>query len=124
MVEIKVIKSPWLAEALALKDGMNLAWNRGYRKVICEVDCRELTKAIVDVGNMRRHAHAEVFLEINELMERSWCIRVAWIHREANFPADWRAGQGAASVDQGLTELINSRPELDLLLLKDRLAVP
>lgn len=65
-----------------------------------------------------------VLLEIKDLMERSWCIRVTWIHREANYPTDWLARQGASSMDHGLRELVNSSPELDLLLLKDRLAVP
>ncbi|XP_057443884.1 uncharacterized protein LOC130736046 [Lotus japonicus] len=115
--------SPFLAEALALRDGLRLAWGHGIRKLVCETDCQDLNEVLVDMSRVNRHDHAAVLKDIKELMERNWRITLAWTQRECNTAADWLARQGALSLIPGVIELNYPPPELAIILLRDKLAV-
>lgn len=43
----------FLADAKAFWDGLSLIWNRGFRRVDCEVDCTKVLSAVEDLDSMR-----------------------------------------------------------------------
>ncbi|XP_057418918.1 uncharacterized protein LOC130713139 [Lotus japonicus] len=64
--------SPFLAEALAMRDGLILAWERGVRNIICNSDCQELMQIARDSARAIHHVHGWVLTEIQNLLSRSW----------------------------------------------------
>lgn len=64
--------NPFYAEALALCDGLRLAWERGFRKLICESDNLELVKTVQQGGSLITHAHGQILSDIRELLNRNW----------------------------------------------------
>ncbi|XP_057432017.1 uncharacterized protein LOC130724749 [Lotus japonicus] len=108
----------------ALRDGLMFAWNRGYRLVLCEIDCQMLKEVLHDEDRVRLHSHATTLLEIKGLLARDWTIKLAWINRETNFSADYLARQGSSAPEPDFRVVENPSPELDLLLMRDKLVVP
>lgn len=78
----------FIAKAIALRNGLAFAWNKGVRKLLCETDCQELTQALTDTTRVMCHDHSMVLYEIKELIERQWQVLVSWVPREANAVAD------------------------------------
>nr|KYP62772.1 Putative ribonuclease H protein At1g65750 family [Cajanus cajan] len=76
-----------LAELYAIKLGLEICWNKGWRNIICETDCREAMKCIIE-GNNLRHSHLEVIDEINHLRRKTWNTKINCINRETNKVAD------------------------------------
>lgn len=81
----------FLAEAKALHEGLQYAWNQGHRMVICEVDCKELFSVLSSSSDWQVHVHALILGAIREMLSRSWQMKLAWIGREINTSADWIA---------------------------------
>lgn len=71
--------NPFLAEVIALREGLVFAWNQGHREVLCEVDCRELTTVLASSENWRFHAQARLRREIRVLLALHWHTRISWI---------------------------------------------
>ncbi|XP_057438959.1 uncharacterized protein LOC130730842 [Lotus japonicus] len=84
--------NPFLAEALALRQGVCIAWIRGFRQVLCEVDCAELAPVLEDGEGLRFHVERWI---LKDMLGRSWRVSLAWIHREGNDVADWLARGGS-----------------------------
>lgn len=110
-----------LSEARALKLGLQVAWDRGYRDVICNTDCSDLLKALEDD---ERRQFLPILGEIRDLTSRSWNVSLSGISRDCNLPADWLAKKGAASPSMDLCLLDNPPSELEILIIRDRLAFP
>lgn len=110
-----------MSEAYALKLGLLLIWDRGFRRVICNVDCAELLQSLRDEES--RH-FLPILEEISGLLSRNWDISLARIDRDYNRPADWLARKGASSPSSPLNVLINPPGELEILIMEDRLGVP
>jgi len=71
------------AEAMAAKEGLELALENGYDKVILEVDCSAL-KSMVDNREGMRSSIGGICFDITEL-GRSFCeFKIAWVCRDAN----------------------------------------
>lgn len=81
----------FMSEALALRDGLVTAWNHGGRKILCELDCKELVNLIKLPAENAQHAQLALVNDIRQLLRRTWTIEVTWIHREENAVADWLA---------------------------------
>ncbi|XP_057451908.1 uncharacterized protein LOC130743694 [Lotus japonicus] len=83
-----------MSEAWALKLGMQLVWDWGFREVICNVDCGELLKSFDD-------AESRLFLpildEIRELMSKQLAVSLIGVKRECNMSADWLAKRKVSS---------------------------
>lgn len=109
-----------LAEAMALKIGLQIAWDKGWRKVQCTVDCGTLVQALNDVDS---RIFLPILDDILELMARNWYVSLSTISRECNQPADWLARKGASSPNVDLCILEVPPPEVEILLLRDRLAL-
>lgn len=76
------------AEAEVLKEGLWLAWNRGYRDVICETDCADLIVVLGAEDRIRFHDQVRVLMDIRELLRRDWRVTLVWVDRERNASAD------------------------------------
>ena len=107
-----------LSEALALKLGLMLSWERGFKDIICNLDCRDLLHAI---GDTESHVFLPILKDIVILLKRQWCVTLEFIGRECNAPADWLARRGAFSQDPSMAILDSPPQELEILLLQDRL---
>jgi ribonuclease HI len=71
------------AEALAAKEGLELAVELGLQRVILELDCQGPMKLIRDPAAMRSSIGGLCF-DISELGKSFIDFRVEWVRREAN----------------------------------------
>lgn len=81
-----------LAKAGALSDELRLAWDKGFRRVICEVDCTHLISSIDDEENKR---FCSVFQEISVTGSRLECEFVR-IPKDCNMAATFLAKWGSS----------------------------
>ncbi|XP_057444777.1 uncharacterized protein LOC130737023 [Lotus japonicus] len=109
-----------LSEAYALKHGLALVWEQGYRDVICNIDCGELLRSLEDEESRR---FLPILAEISDFINRDWRISLVPISRDCNAPADWLAKKGATTPTSTFSLLEEPPSELEILLLRDRLAV-
>ncbi|XP_057452893.1 uncharacterized protein LOC130744751 [Lotus japonicus] len=123
---LKAAGCPFLAEALALREGLLLAWNTGYRNVLCEVDCHDLVALLVDtdVDRVRFHGNRAVLRELQHILSRNWNISLSWSHRNSNMAADWIAKRGAHGLHPGVSYLDRPPSALESIMLKDSFDVP
>jgi hypothetical protein len=70
-------------EALAAKEGLELALEMGYDQVILETDCSTLKSLLVTSEGMRSSIGGICF-DISELGKNFVGFRVAWVSRDAN----------------------------------------
>lgn len=83
--------NPLLAELLAIKHGLNLAWEGGFRNIICETDSQEAVQLIHATSPHALHVFADTMEQILDLMQRSWLVEMHHVFREANACADFLA---------------------------------
>lgn len=79
------------AEALAAREGLELAAEYGCDHVVLEVDCRGL-KTLLDDDIGRRSTIGGICFDIAELGRSFRSFRVEWVNREANSVAHCCAG--------------------------------
>ncbi|XP_057442323.1 uncharacterized protein LOC130734042 [Lotus japonicus] len=115
--------SAFRAEAVAMRDVLQLAWEKGFRRVICDVDCAELASIITDEAASQRHAEFLVLGSIRQLLAREWNVRINCVHRESNIVADYLARRGAAARSSGAWVIESPDPDVEYLLLKDSLSI-
>jgi ribonuclease HI len=89
-----------LPELLAMAKGLKLAWDRGYRKIICHSDSKDALRLLF-ANQVGSHKYRALIFEIRELLSRDWTVRIEHTFREANFCADFMA-KFATSCDNGL----------------------
>ncbi|XP_057457065.1 uncharacterized protein LOC130747971 [Lotus japonicus] len=85
------------AEALALRGVLQLAWDKGFRQVICDVDCVDLVKIVVDPEAVQLHTEFLVLYSIRQLISMEWDVKLNDVHRDSNAIADYLAWRGAAT---------------------------
>ncbi|XP_057432603.1 protein trichome birefringence-like 43 [Lotus japonicus] len=64
--------SPFVVEALALRDVLQMAWDWGVRNLICESGCRELVRIIVDGVHLRKRDQRGTLPKIWGLLDLRW----------------------------------------------------
>jgi len=106
-----------LPELLAIAKGLKLAWDRGYRKIICHSDSKDALR-LLSTNQVGFHKYRVLIFEIRELLSRDWTIRIKHTFREANFCADFMA-KLATSYDNGLMIWDEPPQGLQQLLLAD-----
>lgn len=104
----------FLAETIALRDGLRLAWSKGIRDLICESDCKELLAAIEDTDTARFVLEVQ---QIVELLQRNWSVSLRYIPRHCNGVADYLAKYFSRPTP--LTMMEEPWPDLQTLLLYD-----
>ncbi|XP_057455201.1 uncharacterized protein LOC130746545 [Lotus japonicus] len=105
-----------MSEALALKTGLQLVWEKGYRNVVCNVDCRELLNSVNDAES---HRFLPILEDIHAILLRPWTVVLANIDMEYNQPADWLAKTGASSHQSHWCMLHDPSSELEIIIMSD-----
>ena len=82
-----------VAELHALRMGLFLAWEEGYRDVIAEVDA-SLVLHLVKSANSSCHPLSSLIDDIRDLLNRNWRCLLQHSLREGNFSADCLAKLG------------------------------
>ncbi|XP_054797506.1 uncharacterized protein LOC129302617 [Prosopis cineraria] len=83
------------AELLAIKKGLELAWDLECHKVICETDSTE-SLGLIEWANVDIHMYREVIKEIREICKREWgSLQFVHVFREGNQCADFLAKFGS-----------------------------
>lgn len=105
------------AELWGILDGLTVAWECGYRRVVVEVDnatvaqwCANPSEAGLDERNLAGG--------VRDLLGREWEIRVTHVFREANLVADALANL-AGSLPYGVQHLENPPAEVQTWLQHD-----
>lgn len=80
-----------LAELLAIKNGLRIAWENGFRAVLCESDSLEAVSMISDNSKHDFHEYAATLCDIMVLLRYQWSVQIKHVFREANTCADFLA---------------------------------
>ncbi|CAI0541465.1 unnamed protein product [Linum tenue] len=81
------------AELRGAVEGLQLAWDAGYRRVILELDS-ECACQLLRTSDLSEHHHVAILDRAQELLHRQWDVSVNHIYREGNKCADYLASQG------------------------------
>lgn len=108
-----MVHGPLLAELLAFKLGLTLAWSLGMKHLICESDSLDIVKALNNPTFTYCHSFTGVVKEVLELLRMYWNVKVQHVFREANVCADHFTKLGARS--DYLLKLWSSSPEAWML---------
>jgi ribonuclease HI len=84
------------AEAMAAKEGLELAVENGYDRVILEIDCCGLKNLIEDKAGLRSSIGGLCF-DITEIGRSFLDFRVVWVSRDANSVAHCCASMVSAT---------------------------
>lgn len=114
--------SPLLAELKALHKGLQIAWEHGFRRIVCESDSLDAVN-LVQNAIIPSHQHAGILFSIKDRLALDWNVQVVHTLREGNNCADALAKMGACS---GSNILVWEHPprSVEHLLLMDALGVP
>lgn len=83
------------------------------------MDCKGLLQALQDEESRNFFPIQD---DIHELLGRRWSVAVSSIGCECNEPEDWLARRGASSPSVDWCLMKDPPWELEILILKDRLA--
>ncbi|KAK9136201.1 hypothetical protein Syun_015531 [Stephania yunnanensis] len=110
--------SSTVAELWAIREGLKLAWQRGFRKILLESDSQTaiqfLTSEIGDSNPL-----APLVNECLDLLELDWWVRPQHVLREGNRAADHLANMGAALDNLDILVLDVPPPSLGSILTAD-----
>ncbi|KAJ1375598.1 Ribonuclease H domain [Sesbania bispinosa] len=76
------------AELLALETGLQHAWDRDIRNLLCESDSLEVIQLLNLNNNSLIDPYSALVNEIRVLLAKPWDVRISHIFREANLLAD------------------------------------
>lgn len=82
------------AELLGISNGLQLAWDRGFRNLICYTDSLHAKSLITDQVIVY-HRYASILQEIRDLLALPWTVGLRHVLREGNQCADHLAKFGA-----------------------------
>lgn len=88
-----------LAELLAVKHGIMLAWHKGFKNVILESDSMDLVNLMNDRRFGQFHVYATLVGEIKRLLQCDWIMKIMHVYRDANICADTLAKHGNLHCD-------------------------
>lgn len=82
------------AELFAILHGLNVAWDAGYRFIVCESDSATALRLIKE-NNNPFHPYSPLISQIQRLVTQQWDVSFTHTLREGNTVADWLAKTGA-----------------------------
>lgn len=110
-----------IAELLALFFGLKLAWRKGYRRIILELD--SVTAVNLILGNEVSNEGDRVIVDsCKELLSRQREVKVEHVLKEANKVVDWLANW-AMSLGFEERELLQPPLEMSTLLEEDAFGI-
>ena len=104
------------AELWGILIGIQIAWNRGIRKLWIESDSL-IAVNLVRKGCLPSHQYHNLVCSIRSYMDKQWHLRVTHTHREGNRVADALANEG--SCNGPTTLFLHSPPFCVIDLLRD-----
>lgn len=63
-----------LAELTVIKHGLQLAWDEGFRSVVCESDSRDAISILSESSSHNTHLFASTIFDVMELLRRCWSV--------------------------------------------------
>lgn len=81
------------AELWGFFKGSLLARQKGFRKVIWELDCNQLVQ-MISKQDWKCHGNFLLSKAVRQLLALDWVVKVTHAYKEANKLADWLAGEG------------------------------
>lgn len=99
-------------ETWAIILGLELAWDKGHRRIILETNSLILHNMIKE--NIQRKRVVPMLHHITEILSRDWVMKIKHCYREANCCSDRLANMGA-SMELGIHWL--DSPLTDFLML-------
>lgn len=106
------------AEIWGILKGLELAWEKGFRRVIMESDSNEAVGLVCNVCPTI-HPLAPLIQRTKEMMGKNWEVRMRHCFREENAAANWLANEAARS--NGRMVFLEAAPEgLAHVIQKDR----
>ncbi|XVF30503.1 hypothetical protein REPUB_Repub16aG0063700 [Reevesia pubescens] len=102
------------AELQAVRFGLLLAWNEGFRHIECQIDAKVIIDLIND-ANSNLHPLGILIEDIRMLKARSWVCHIIHTLREGNFCADALA-KSACDIELDF-EILRSPPSFVVPLL-------
>lgn len=96
------ISSNLKAELLVIAHGLDLAWNAGYKDVICE-SYSKVALSLIEEGVQQSHPYAPIVDHIRKFVDFPWHLVFHHTLREGNQYADWLAKFGANMVQNSIT---------------------
>ncbi|CAN1342708.1 Putative ribonuclease H protein At1g65750, partial [Linum perenne] len=109
------------AELRGAMIGLQIAWDRGFRRIIVQLDSRVAVQLLLGDGE-DSHQHSSEIASFREMLDRDWMIKVEHIYREGNRTADYLAGIGHA-LTIGVHDVSSFDPCLSHHLLYDLLGI-
>ena len=98
------------AELWAIHVGIHMTWDKGFRKVVSEFDSRVVV-GVIKGDAVRVDRNYNLIMQIRELLDRDWEVKIFHVYREANCVAYWFANFGLTKdlLDRG-TNIITDPP--------------
>lgn len=87
-----------MAELRALQQGLQLLWEGGFEKIICESDSLDVVNMLkAEVSHL--HPYSCIMVYIKKLLSLEWDVQITYTLREGNACADYLAKLGANGSD-------------------------
>ncbi|CAN1147840.1 Putative ribonuclease H protein At1g65750, partial [Linum perenne] len=109
------------AELRGAMTGIHIAWDRGFRRIIVQLDSRVAFKLLLGDGE-DSHQHSSEIASFREMLDRDWMIKVDHIYREGNRATDYLAGIGHA-LTIGVHDISSFHPCFSHHILYDLLGI-
>lgn len=88
----------YLAELQALYHGLQILWEGGFKKFVCESDSLDVVNMVHSEVSLM-HPYFGVMMEIKKLLSLDWEVQIFHTIREGNACADHLAKLGANGTD-------------------------
>ena len=73
--------------------GLNLTWDKGFRKVVLESDSRVVI-GLINGESVRVDRNFNLIMQIKNILGRDWEVIILHVYREANCVAYWLTNFG------------------------------
>ncbi|KAJ1401360.1 Ribonuclease H-like superfamily [Sesbania bispinosa] len=88
VVGLLVLTRIWGTELRGVSNALEIAWDRGIKKLLCECDS-SVSVNLIHNGTPDYHPYS--FIHIREFLNRDWIVKIYHVWREANGVADMLA---------------------------------
>ncbi|CAL1397426.1 unnamed protein product [Linum trigynum] len=113
--------TPLLAELWGVLQGLEMAWKKGSRFLIMEIDAR-LAIQLIEQRRDKVHPYATILGAIRRLLAKEWVVCLVQTYREGNRVADWLTKHSLV-YPFGIYELEAPPLDLDKICQEDVLGI-
>lgn len=106
----------YMAELLGVVRGLQQAWQRGFRRMICETDCLSVIESLNSNRTLNLHSCGALLTEVKCLIMEDWEVVFQHVTRDKNVVADSLAKLG---VEKRWSLTCWSSPPTEFVQLRD-----